>query len=1059
MIKLKSALSASLLLAASVIGYGQVNDWENPAVNGINRLPAHATSISFPDEKAAMNVDIKTSTRYLDLNGKWKFNWSPTPDKAPVDFYKADYNYKGWKEINVPANWELQGYGTAIYTNSVYPWVPVVPPYIPKGDNPVGCYVKEFNLPSDWKNMQLTLHFGGVSSAYYCWINGQFVGYSEDSMLPSEFDATPYLKPGKNVISAKVYRWSDGSYLEDQDHWRLSGIHRDVYLTASPKIQIYDFFVRTDMDDRYENAQLNINLNLKNFEDSQPEGWTIEANLYDPEGKPVFEQPVSKSAGMILRKRYPFRASLPFGDLSAEVKNPALWSAEFPNLYTLTLVLKDKQGKTVEARSTKVGFRKLEIKNGEFLVNGASTLLYGVNRHDHDPKLGKTATREAMLRDVMLLKQHNFNAVRTSHYPNDHYWYDLCDQYGIYVIDEANLETHGVGASLTNNPEWGSSFLERAQRMALRDKNHPSIVFWSLGNESGGGPNHAAMSGWLREFDNTRFIHYEGAQSLNNAIDPPYVDMISRMYDSVDEMVMWANHPLDNRPVMWCEYAHAMGNSLGSFYKFWDAIRENHRMIGAFIWDWRDQGIYQKDENGKEYWAYGGDFGDKINSGNFCFNGVIGPDQSVKPATLEAKKVMQPVQITASNLSEGRFSVKNWHHEADLSRYDIRWELLENGIKIGEGTAPSMNTPAGATANLRVNYDMPVPKGGAEYIVRIVFSLNSDHSWAKNGHVVAWEEFSLPVKSGQAAVATIEDLPALKLTNGGNAVTISGQGFETTISKTNGALVSYKVDGKELIVSPMRPNFWRPPTDNDDGSKMVQREGVWKNACASAKVTRVSAVQPEANVVKATVEMALPEVGSKLINEFTVFGDGKIEFDYAFTAGLGMPDILRIGMQMAIPADYDRLEWHGIGPQETYWDRHLGAMTGVYSQSVRDDYFHYGFPQESNNKWDTRWAKLTNKQGAGIMFYAQEPLSFSAWPYSMEDIEKARHINELPDRDFITLNVDHLQQGVGGDDSWSINARPHEEFRIHSGKVYSYSFVIMPITKDGNDEIKSLPQF
>lgn len=1057
--KLKSLLIASLSTALSFSGYGQANDWENPAINGINRLPAHATSISFPDEKSALNVDVRTSSRYLDLNGKWKFSWSPTPDKAPADFYKTDYNYKGWKEINVPANWELQGYGIAIYTNSVYPFVPVNPPYVPKDDNPVGCYIREFSLPSDWKDMQVTLHFGGVSSAFYCWINGQLVGYSEDSMLPAEFDATPYLKPGKNVIAAKVYRWSDGSYMEDQDHWRLSGIHRDVYLTASPKFRIYDFFVRTDLDDRYENAQLNINLNIKNFGNIQPEGWTVEANLYDPQGKAVFDQPVSKSAGMIWRKRFPFRASLPFGDLTAEVKNPMLWSAEFPNLYTLTLVLKDKQGKTVEARSCKVGFRKLEIKNGEFFVNGASTLLYGVNRHDHDPKLGKTATREAMLRDMMLLKQHNFNAVRTSHYPNDPYWYDLCDQYGIYVIDEANLETHGIGASLSNNPEWGSAFLERAQRMALRDKNHPSVIFWSLGNESGSGPNHATMVGWLKEFDNTRFIHYEGAQSLNNEMDPPYVDMISRMYDSIDEMVAWANHPVDRRPVMWCEYAHAMGNSLGNFYKFWDAIRGNKRLIGAFIWDWRDQGIYQKDKNGKEYWAYGGDFGDKINSGNFCFNGVIGPDQSVKPAILEAKKVMQPVQVTAENLSEGRFAVRNWHHEADLSRYDIRWEILENGVKINEGSSPSMKTAAASTERLKLDYRMPASKNGAEYLLRIVFSLNSDFPWAGKGHIVAWEEFALPVKSGQLETIDISGLPALTLANEGNAVKITGQGFETSISKTNGALVSYKVNGKELLTSPMRPNFWRPPTDNDDGSKMVQREGIWKDACRSAKVLRVQSIQPEKNVVKTTVEMEMPEVGGKMINEFTVFGDGKIAFDYSFNAGPGMPDILRIGMQMAVPGDYDHLEWFGLGPHETYWDRQRGAMTGIYSQSVRNDFFHYGFPQESNNKWNTRWAKLTNKQGAGIMFYAQKPLSFSAWPYSMDDIEKALHINELPDRDFITINVDHLQQGVGGDDSWSLNARPHVEFRIPAGNTYKYSFIIAPVTPDGMMDQKTLPQF
>jgi beta-galactosidase len=1041
-LKLNFILIALWLLSLS--SFGQLRDYENPKVTGINKLPGHASSISFPDEKSAMNVDVITSSRYLSLNGKWKFSWYPVPEKAPADFYRTNFNSRGWAEIDVPGNWELQGHGTAIYTNSIYPFVPVNPPYTPKDDNPTGLYIREFTLPKDWSGMQVTLHFGGVSSAFYCWVNGQMVGYSEDSMLPAEFDITPYLKPGRNMVATRVYRWSSGVYLEDQDHWRLSGMHRDVYLAASPKFQLYDFFVQTELDDQHKDADLNIKVNFRNFGGPEPKGWTIEANLYDDQGKLVFESPVSREVMPLYKRRWHFRGNLPFADLTAKIKNPKLWSAEFPNLYTLTLSLKDDQGKVAEVRSCKVGFRKLEFRDGELFVNGKSTILYGVNRHDHDHKTGKTVSRETMLKDILLLKQFNFNAVRTAHYPNNPIWYSLCDEYGLYVIDEANLETHGIGASLSNDPDWANAYVERAIRMVERDKNHPSIIFWSLGNESGCGPNHAAMAAWIKYYDNTRFIHYEGAQSGGMTPDPFYVDMISRMYSSIDEMVRWANHPNDKRPVVWCEYAHAMGNSLGNFYKFWDAIRSNHRMIGAFIWDWTDQGIYQKDKDGREYWAYGGDFGDKINSGNFCLNGVIGPDQSPKPAIWEAKKVMQPVQITAMNLLNGRFNVRNWNHVADLGMYDINWVLLENGIEIKKGTVESMYTPAGASDILQIDYGKPAPKAGTEYILRISFLLNKDHKWANKGHIVAWEEFLLPVPAAPVSGLSISGLPKLSFTENEKTVSIRGNDFETIFSKENGSLVSYKAQGKEVIKSPLVPNFWRPSTDNDRGSRMQQREGIWKTAGKSAKVVRSSVFQPADQVVSIIMEMELADVKSKMTNKYNVYGNGQISVDYNFTAGTGMPDIPRIGMQMAISDEFDKMEWYGLGPHETYWDRLRGAWTGIYSISVKNDFFHYVTPQESNNRWNTRWAKLSNTQGYGIMFSSDRPLSFSAWPYSMDDIEEATHINKLNARDFIVINVDHLQQGVGGDDSWSQNARPHKEYRIPAGN-YRYSFTMIPI--------------
>lgn len=1036
--------------------YGQVNDWENPMVVGINRLPMHNTSVSFPDENSAMKVDVKTSSRYKDLNGKWKFFWTTTPDESPQNFYKTDFNSKNWSTIDVPGNWELQGYGTAIYTNVVYPFVPVDPPLVPDDDNPTGCYITEFDIPSDWKDMQITLHFGGVSSAFYCWINGEFVGYSEDSRLPAEFDITPFLKSGNNKLAARVYRWSDGSYMEDQDHWRLSGIHRDVYLTASPKVQLYDFFVKTDLDEQYRDAELLIRAKIKNYLPEEPKNWTLEAQLYDNQLKPVFDQPLSRDVSYLLHPPYIQRGHFSFGELESKVTNPKKWSAEFPNLYTLVLSLKNDKGKTVEARSCKIGFREIDLNGGELHVNGKPVLLYGVNRHDHNQKTGKVIDEKTMLKDVQLLKQFNFNAVRTSHYPNNPKWLELCDEYGIYLIDETNLETHGLGSQLTNDPQWAHAFVERAKRMVERDKNHPSVIFWSLGNESGSGPNHAAMSGWIKGYDDTRFIHYEGAQTMSDwsngerELDPFYVDMVSRMYASVETMVRWANDPRETRPVVWCEYAHAMGNSLGNFYEFWDAIRANKRMIGAFIWDWTDQGIYQVDENGKAYWAYGGDFGDKINSGNFCFNGVISPDQTPKPAAYEAKKIMQPVSVSARDALEGNFIAKNWHHFADLSRYDIDWIILENGVKIAQGTVPTMSTPAGKWEPLKIDYNKPALKKGASYVMRISFKLNHDTKYATKGYLVAWDEFTLPYKTESLEVVDIQKFNPISASEQDNLIVLRGDNFSLSFSKDDGLLKSYKIGDAELVYSPLKPNFWRPTTDNDRGSQMPKRLGVWKDAGELRSLKNINYFKINDEAYKVVVNYDLPEVNGKLETSYTVFGSGQTRVSYDFTPGGGLPNIPRIGMQMAIPDKFDNLQWFGLGPQETYWDRQRGAQTGVYSASVKKDYFHYGMPQESNNKWNTRWAKLTDNEGNGIIITADQPLSFSAWPYSMNDIENAKHINELPDRDFITVNIDHLQMGVGGDNSWSMAARPHEEFRIKPD-VYRYSFTITPI--GGNSDI------
>jgi len=1043
----KLFMSALLLVVILFSGFAQQNDWENPEMIGYNKLPGHNTSISFPSVADAMKVDIKSSSRFQSLNGNWKFAWAPVPEQAPEDFYKDDYNVNSWKEIPVPSNWELQGYGTAIYTNVVYPY-PVNPPYVPKDDNPVGCYRTEFSVPKAWNDMQITLHFGGVSSAMYVWVNGQKVGYSQGSRLPAEFDITPYLQKGKNSLSVKVYRWSDGNYLEDQDHWRLSGIHRDVYLAASPKFQIYDFFVKTKFDHHHVNAELQVQTKVKRFGNHAPKGWSIEGQLYDDAGEAVLEEVMKVETDRLTRRPWPQRDKVPFADLSAKVQKPKQWSAEHPNLYTLVLTLKNEDGELVEARSTKVGFRDVKIKEGELFVNGKSILLYGVNRHDHSQTGGKTVTDQEMLNDIMLLKQFNFNAVRTSHYPNNPKWLDLCDEYGIYLIDEANIETHGVGGWLSNDQPWHNAFVDRGVRLVERDKNHPSVIFWSLGNESGYGPNHAAMGAWIKDYDDTRYIHYEGAQSVYGGLDPPGVDMISRMYNPLEEMVAWANHPTDHRPVIYCEYAHAMGNSLGSFYKFWDAIRANKRFIGAFIWDWTDQGILQTDENGKKYWAYGGDFGDKINSGNFCINGVISSDQKPKPVTWEVKKIQQLVEMKDAMLDRGYVSIKNWHHFTDLSIYDIKWILEEDGVVIQEGSLPDMETKPGEMERVSVPFKEPEVKSGSEYYLKIVFSTKEDNAWSKKGHVIAWEQFKMPFKTQPAPFADVAAFGKVETEESGDMITVTGDGFSVSVSNKSGLISSYMLAGKELMVAPLSPNFWRAPIDNDNGGGMPRRLGIWKEAGADRTLQSISVVKVHDNAVKISAELILRKVKSSLLMAYTVFGNGEVRVDYQFLAGGGLPDLPRIGMQMQLVDDLDDMKWFGPGPHETYWDRHMGSAVGLYEKSVEKDFYQYVRPQESNNHWGVQWAQLTNSSGDGLMVNAENEINFSAWPYSMDDLESAKHINELPVRDFITVNIDHLQQGVGGDDSWSSEALPHEEYRIPA-KNYSYSFTLRPANFTG----------
>ena len=832
-----------------------------------------------------------------------------------------------------------------------------------------------------------------------------------------------------------------------------------------PKTFIYDFNVRTDLDENYKDAVLSIRPKINAENKEAVKDWVFETQLFDASGNAVLAEKMTLKVGAIINESYPQRGNVKFGLLEAEVKDPLKWSAEFPNLYTLVFYLKDAAGKLIETRSVKVGFRETELRDGEFFVNGKPVLLYGVNRHDHSQHTGKVISKEVMEKDALLMKQFNFNAVRTSHYPNNPYWYELCDAYGIYVIDEANLETHGLGGKLTNNALWAHSFVERAIRMVERDKNHPSIIFWSLGNESGMGPNHAAMSGWMKDYDPTRIIHYEGAQNDDSdkirGKDPDYVGMKSRMYNDLDYMVKLANDPNDNRPVIYCEYAHAMGNSLGDFQSFWKAIKANKRFIGAFIWDWTDGGLIAKNKDGKNYWAYGGDFGEPIHSGNFNNNGVISPDQTPKPATWETKKVHQPIEISAISLEAGTFNILNRHHFTDLSRYDVHWKLEEDGLLLESGILDAPQLKPLENGTLKIAFKKPKIKAGARYYITISFKLNKDFSWAKAGHETSWEQFELAYFAAPETKSW-NKIATLQVQDSNENIRIITKNSIASFDKSNGYLSSLIIDGTETLKSPLQPNFWRPPTDNDVGSNMPQRQGYWKTASEtlSLKNFEIKNKDDKSVVVEAIYQLPSEEksngTGVVKVN-YTIYGNGEILVNSDFSPSGKLPDLPRFGMQLQLDDTYDTMKWLGRGPYENYSDRLTGSPHGLHKKSIKNDFFHYVRPQESNNYTAVRWASFMNTKEKGIEVIGATPLSLSAWPYSTEDLSHVRgHIADLPERDFITLNIDHKQMGVGGDDSWSMAAVPHKQFRLPS-ENYSYSFVIRPITKKTKHIDHSLP--
>ncbi|MEJ6981392.1 glycoside hydrolase family 2 TIM barrel-domain containing protein [Pedobacter sp. P351] len=1051
--------------------------WEDPLISGINREPSRATAYSFATVADALRNNRDKSTRMLSLNGQWDFSFAFKPSDAPKDFYKT--RVSGWKKIEVPSNWEMKGYDKPIYKSAVYPFRPVNPPYVPQDYNGVGSYQKTFTIPDNWKNMNVTLHFGGVSSAYKVWLNGKFLGYAEDSFLASEFNISPYLHAGENIVSVQVIRWSDGSFLEDQDHWRMSGIHREVMLLAEPKLRIADFHWQAKLDKNYKDAVLSIRPRIENLTGKEVKGYKVEAHLFDKNGKAVFQKPLERSAESIINEIYPRLDNVKFGLLETKLSNPAKWSDEKPNLYTLVLSLQDSTGNILEAKSCKVGFRSIEFSpaNGKLLINGKQTYLYGINRPDHHPTKGKALSRQDILEDVQTIKRFNFNCIRTSHYPMDPYLYDLCDEYGILVIDEANLETHGLGGKLSNDPQWTGAYLERSNRMVMRDKNHPSIIIWSLGNEAGRGPNHAAMAEWIHDFDITRPVHYEPAMGnprlegymdpsdprylksndhshrIQNPQDSYYVDIVSRMYPSIYTPELLVNQSNgDKRPIFFVEYAHAMGNSVGNMKDFWDKFRETPRIIGGAIWEFKDQGLLKKDSAGVEYYAYGGDFGEKYFD-NFTIKGVVASDGRPKAAMFECKRVYQGAQTELVDAAKGLIKITNRHAVKSLGDYMVNLIIREDGRIVVNKPLRKIDLAAGKDTLISIASYLPQIKPGSEYLADIHFTLANDELWAAKGHEVASNQFAI---TGLAEARMIKrpPYPSIALSNTATAYQLTGKTFTVTFDKINGALTSFKLNGKEQVFAPLLPHFTRPQTDNDKrGWKTHRKLKQWFSPELKLKEIKADQLTEGSVQIKSNYSLVNDSASVNLI--YTLNGDGVLKVDYSLNVKPGLPNIPKVGMQGGIARTFDNISWYGKGLLENYIDRNYAFDAAIYTQPINEFMEPYAVPQENGNRTDVRWMYLSgSNKSEGLLVVADSLLSMSAWPYTEENISTAKHTNKLKDAGYITLNIDLIQMGVGGNDSWSDVAAPLEKYQIPA-KAYNYSFYLMPV-KGNKDNVSGI---
>ena len=1016
--------------------------WENPEIVGINKMLPHSTMIPYPDERSALERDGKASPFVEVLNGYWKFNWVNRPDSRPVNFYETGFDDSSWDEVKVPSNWELEGYGVPIYVNWAYEFTgEPEPPYIPKDHNPVGSYRTKFSIPEEWGGKQVILHFGAVKSAMYVWVNGEKVGYSQGSKLPAEFNITEYVETGENLLAVEVYRWSDGSYLECQDFWRISGIERDVFLYARNNLHIYDYFLRAGLVNKYRDGLFNLDVVLSNPSGKTEKKYLLEVIVYDR------DETILSFSKEKIRLRGGDKEMFHF---ESEILNPRKWSAETPELYDLVMNVKDEGGVVKETIAKRFGFRTSEVKDGQFLFNGKPILLKGVNRHEHDPETGHVISEQSMIEDILLMKQHNINAVRTSHYPNHPRWYELCDEYGLYVIDEANIESHGMGydpdKTLGNNPAFMKAHLERVQRMVERDKNHTCIVIWSMGNEAGDGVNFDTCFNWIKDRDPSRPVQYERAELRHNT------EIHCPMYAGPGYLEKYASEKRD-RPLILCEYSHAMGNSNGNLKEYWDIIKKYDQLQGGFIWDWVDQGLLKRDKDGEEYFAYGGDFGPPgtPSDSNFCINGLVHPDRIPHPALTEVKKIYQYITFEALDLDKGLIAVNNEYDFKDLDDVEITWMLTGNGRVMGQGKITSPEILPGETMEYYLKLPGLEPEPGIEYFLNLSARRYDPRVMMAQSPELASEQFRMPWFVEQQPVDPKGMLEIIWSKNR-KKVRITGIGIDIEFDTLTGLMTGYRYSGKQFLTRGIFPNFWRAPTDNDFGNRMPERCNIWKRASLKWQVRNFSVEKLTPHEIRVRVQYWLDGINNEYEVLYAILGTGEVVVKTMLDTGAKeLPELPRYGVTMRIREDYSQVEWLGRGPHENYQDRNASAYVGMYKSTVGDLYFPYIRPQETGTRTDVRWISLTDDEGTGIMVSGMPVVSVSALPYSIDDLDYTvsanKHTVDLERNDFIELNIDLEQMGVGGNDSWG--AKPLPEYRLPEGK-YQLFFRLIPIDREGD---------
>ena len=1000
------------------------NDWENPHVLGINKLPYHAT-LQLPSKE-------KECKEIVSLDGQWYFHWSRKPEERPADFYRENYDVSQWGKIAVPGNWQMQGYGTPIYININYPFVKARPSVTaePPQDwtayenrNPVGSYVQFFDVTKEMLQQNLILHFGGVHSAFYVWVNGKRVGYSQNSMSPAEFDVTKYLKAGKNKLAVEVYRWSDGSYLEDQDMWRLSGIFRPVQLWVRPQTHICDYKVTSDLNSDFSQATIHANISLCQTGKKAAKDLRV---VFKMDGRELVGNVKSLLAGDTTTVA-----------LNLPLEHPRLWSAEKPNLYPFSIELQDMKGAVIEHFDYHLGVKKVEIVGEVFKINGKNVKLRGVNRHDHHPRTGRYVDDATYELDIRLMKQANVNFLRTSHYPDREYLYELCDRYGIYVMDEANHETHGYGYAnreMGEDPEFKDAHVDRATSLVQRDRNHPCVILWSLGNEGAVGPNIEAMYNKVKELDTTRPPFFDS--------DHRYSDIYDDSYLYPDELRERAQRVTD-KPFMMREYAHAMGNSMGNLQEYWDVVYADSSICGLAVWDWVDQGIakpidgsplrpsskLQKEED--EFWAYGGDFGDKPNDGPFCINGLIAPDRTPHPHYYEVQYVYQPLKFV---YEDGNVRIINRDFFTDVDEYEYTYEFLADGkVRETGGLTLQGNTL------IFPSIQAPVVGGGPfpELSIYVEARLKEDKPWAQKGFVVAREQF---VTKPSSFPTTLTGTPAESRQEDGGVLVTTNQG--SVMIDNTGAITSWMLDGKQMLQAPLEPYFWKPENDNQGAAGFARRVAVWQEAVAQRAVHSYRAEMDE-STLKIVYDISLP-IGADLTLTYAFTAEGRImvNMDYIPTA-TDIPLMPKFGMRMRLPADYTDINYYGRGPWENYPDRKGSAFLGRYQMPLSDYMTEYVHPQDNGNRCDVRWFEIAGSSRK-LRIEGCQPLCIRAWDYGEEDLGVG-HPYELQRGKFVNLNIDLSVHGVGGTDTWGKRTLP--QYTIDGNQAHHYGFILSANTK------------